>query len=58
MAEIERNNDSYFSEEMSDQTVLYSEDNSSTADLALFSFLKIIAKINKYEHMLSYRDDE
>lgn len=29
-----------------------------TADLALFSFLKIIAKINKFSHILDYRNNE
>jgi Adenylate and Guanylate cyclase catalytic domain len=28
------------------------------ADLALFSFLKIIAKINKFSHILDYRNNE
>jgi len=27
------------------------------ADLALFSFVKIVAKINKYSHILSYSRD-
>jgi class 3 adenylate cyclase len=31
--------------------------NQFCADLALFSFLKIIAKINKYQHILDYRND-
>jgi hypothetical protein len=29
-----------------------------TADLALFSFLKIIAKINKFSHILDYRNNQ
>lgn len=28
-----------------------------TSDLALFSFIKIIAKINKFSHILEYRND-
>jgi class 3 adenylate cyclase len=28
------------------------------ADLSLFSFIKIIAKINKFSHLLEYRKDE
>jgi class 3 adenylate cyclase len=28
------------------------------ADLALFSFIKVIAKINKFSHILEYRQDE
>jgi class 3 adenylate cyclase len=28
------------------------------ADLSLFSFLKTIAKINKFSHILEYRKDE
>ena len=31
--------------------------NQQVADLALFSFVKIIAKINKYTHILDYRKD-
>ena len=27
------------------------------ADLAMFSFLKIIAKINKFEHILLYKEN-
>jgi class 3 adenylate cyclase len=32
-----------------------SKTNQQMADLALFSFLKIIAKINKYQHILDYQ---
>ena len=31
-----------------------SAENSLIADMALFSFIKIVAKINKYAHMLEY----
>lgn len=34
-----------------------SHQNQVVADLALFSFLKIIAKINKLSHILEYRND-
>ena len=34
-----------------------SKANQQVADLALFSFLKIIAKINKLSHILEYRND-
>lgn len=34
-----------------------SKANQYCADLALFSFIKIIAKINKLSHILEYRDD-
>ena len=33
-------------------------EDSIMADMALFSFLKIIAKINKFAHILEYRQDE
>ena len=33
-------------------------DNRQICDMALFSFLKIIAKINKVQHILDYRKDE
>jgi Adenylate and Guanylate cyclase catalytic domain len=32
----------------------FSKENQNLADLALFSFLKIIAKINKYTHIVNY----
>ncbi len=32
--------------------------NKYTADLSMFSFIKVIAKINKLEHILEYRKDE
>jgi hypothetical protein len=32
-------------------------DNRQIADMALFSFLKIICKINKYSHILEYRKE-
>lgn len=28
------------------------------ADLSVFSFLKIIAKLNKYKHILKYNDND
>lgn len=31
--------------------------NSRLADLALFAFVKIVAKINKFQHILAYRKD-
>ncbi len=37
---------------------MISRENRIVADMALFSFLKIIAKINKYSHILEYRKDE
>jgi hypothetical protein len=36
---------------------LESKDVSILADLSLFSFLKVIAKINKFSHILKYRED-
>jgi len=33
-------------------------ENRQIGDLALFSFLKVIAKINKFTHILNYRHDE
>ena len=35
-----------------------SKENMYVADLALFSFIKIVAKINKLSHILEYRKDE
>lgn len=32
--------------------------NQIIADMAVFSFVKIIAKLNKYEHIIQYNDDE
>jgi hypothetical protein len=32
--------------------------NKQCADLALFAFIKIIAKINKFQHILKYREDK
>jgi hypothetical protein len=32
--------------------------NKQCADLALFSFIKVIAKINKFNHILQYREDK
>ena len=32
-------------------------ENRNIADLAVFSFIKIIAKLNKYEHIISYNTD-
>lgn len=32
-----------------------SPDNQRVADLSIFSFLKVIAKLNKYRHILKYR---
>jgi hypothetical protein len=34
-----------------------SHENQNTSDLAIFSFIKIIAKINKLAHILEYRND-
>ena len=34
-----------------------SRENQQVADLALFSFIKIVAKINKLSHILKYRED-
>ena len=33
------------------------KENKIMADLSLFSFIKVIAKINKYTHILEYRND-
>ena len=33
-------------------------ENRRVADMALFSFIKILAKINKFSHILRYRSDE
>mmetsp|Transcript_43369 Transcript_43369/g.41792 ORF Transcript_43369/g.41792 Transcript_43369/m.41792 type:complete len:217 (+) Transcript_43369:2106-2756(+) len=35
-----------------------SKPNKQMADLALFSFIKVISKINKYTHILEYRNDK
>ena len=35
-----------------------SKENQSVADFALFSFIKVIAKINKIQHIMEYRKDE
>ena len=34
-----------------------SRPNKQMADLSLFSFIKVISKINKYTHILEYRND-
>jgi len=39
------------------QDLKISLDNRQICDMALFSFLKIIAKINKLQHILEYRKD-
>lgn len=39
------------------QDLKISLDNRQIADMALFSFLKVIAKINKYSHILEYRKE-
>lgn len=39
------------------QDMQISLDNRQIADMALFSFLKIICKINKYSHILEYRKE-
>ena len=36
----------------------YSNENSQVADLSLLSFLKVIAKINKFTHILEYRNNK
>jgi hypothetical protein len=36
----------------------HKEYNTRLADMALFSFVKIIAKINKFSHILEYRQDK
>ena len=33
------------------------QENKNTADLAAFSIMKILAKSNKYEHILAYKKD-
>lgn len=33
-------------------------ENIKVADMAVFSFLKIIAKLNKYDHILEYSENE
>ncbi len=38
--------------------IKYTKENQQLADLALFSFLKIIAKINKYSHILDYQKNQ
>ena len=38
--------------------VTKSRSKSVIADLALFSFMKVIAKIHKLEHIIAYNDDE
>ena len=35
-----------------------SEKNIIIADMAVFSFLKIIAKLNKYDHILEYANNK
>ena len=35
-----------------------SKENQYLADMAMFSFIKIIAKINKLSHILEYKNDE
>jgi hypothetical protein len=35
-----------------------SHQNQIIVDMAVFSFVKIIAKLNKYEHIIKYNDDE
>lgn len=32
--------------------------NRKVADMALFSFIKVLAKLNKFRHILNYRKDE
>lgn len=41
----------YNNEELSEKDIII-------ADMAVFSFLKIIAKLNKYDHILEYADNE
>jgi hypothetical protein len=50
-----KSQDEFFNPDMSPAKVTkYSKENQQLADLALFSFLKIIAKINKYTHIVEY----
>jgi hypothetical protein len=44
-------------EENNYNNVDISIENRNMADLAVFSFIKIIAKLNKYEHIISYNND-
>jgi hypothetical protein len=48
-------NDSDFSSDNKSGKI--SRENANLADLSLFSFIKIIAKINKLSHILEYRND-
>lgn len=49
-----KNQDEFFNKE-DDDSFKISPENQQVADLALFSFLKIIAKINKFTHILAYQ---
>lgn len=49
-----KNQDEFFNKEHDDSFKI-SPENQQVADLALFSFLKIIAKINKFTHILAYQ---
>ena len=43
---------------INNKTGRISKENQTVSDLALFSFIKIIAKINKLSHILEYRKDK
>lgn len=52
----------YNSEEIADMDPLYNnkeigKENQIIADLSVYSYLKVIAKLNKYDHILQYNDD-
>lgn len=51
-----KNQDEFFNNQniQDNENRKYSKENQNMADLALFSFLKIIAKINKYTHIVNY----
>ena len=49
-----KNQDEFFNQE-EEGTFKISPENQQVADIALFSFLKIIAKINKFTHILAYQ---
>jgi len=44
-------------EDFEDEVGLISEENRQQADMSLFSFVKILAKINKLQPILQYRKD-
>lgn len=53
-----KNQEEFMFEPIEGETRKISKPNLQMADLALFSFIKIIAKINKFTHILDYRNNE